>query len=71
MTTKEALALFDNSYRKLAEALGITEQAVRQWGDNVPELRVYQIKCVSGQVALGASASGNTDAATNTGGAAQ
>lgn len=71
MTTKEALALFDNSYRRLAEALGITEQAVRQWGDNVPELRVYQIKCVSGQVALGASASGNTDAATNTGGTAQ
>lgn len=71
MTTKEALALFDNSYRKLAEALGITEQAVRQWGDSVPELRVYQIKCVSGQVALGASASGNTGAATNTGGTAQ
>jgi len=71
MTTKEALALFDNSYRKLAEALGITEQAVRQWGDSVPELRVYQIKCVSGQVSLGASTSGNTGAATNTGGVAQ
>lgn len=52
MTTKEALALFDNSYRKLAEALGITEQAVRQWGHYVPELRVYQIKCVSGQIAI-------------------
>lgn len=51
MTTKEALALFGDSYRKLAEALGITEQAVRQWGNNVPELRVYQIKCVAGQVA--------------------
>lgn len=48
MTTKEALALFDNSYRKLAESLGITEQAVRQWGDTVPELRVYQIKVLKG-----------------------
>lgn len=71
MTTKEALALFDNSCRKLAEALGITEQAVRQWGDSVPELRVYQIKCVSGQVVPDADASGNTGAATHTGGAAQ
>lgn len=71
MTTKEALALFDNSYRKLAEALRITEQAVRQWGDSVPELRVYQIKCVSGQVASDASTLGNTSAAPNTGSAAQ
>lgn len=77
MTTKEALALFDNSYRKLAEALGITDQAVRQWGDSVPELRVYQIKCVSGQVTPDAAASGsagttqNTSSAPNTGSAAQ
>lgn len=71
MTTKEALALFDNSYRKLAEALGITEQAVRQWGDSVPELRVYQIKCVSGQVVPDATALGNTRASGNTGSAAQ
>lgn len=48
MTTKDALSLFDNSYRKLAEALGITEQAVRQWGDAVPELRVYQIRVIKG-----------------------
>ena len=71
MTKKDALALFDNSYRKLAEALGITEQAVRQWGDSVPELRVYQIKCVSGQVAPDTAASGNTSALGNTGSAAQ
>lgn len=71
MTTKEALALFDNSYRKLAEALGITEQAVRQWGDNVPELRVYQIKCVAGQVGPRAMPTADTSAAGNTGSAAQ
>lgn len=70
MTTKEALALFGDSYRKLAEALGITEQAVRQWGDNVPELRVYQIKCVAGQVGPDTITTGNT-ADTGTGSAAQ
>ncbi len=71
MTTKEALTLFGDSYRKLAEALGITEQAVRQWGDNVPELRVYQIKCVAGQVGPNAITMGNTSAAGNSGSAAQ
>lgn len=44
MTKQEATDLFDGSIRKLAEALGITEQAVHQWGETVPPLRVYQIK---------------------------
>ena len=43
MKTDEAAAIF-GSKRKLAEALGITEQAVYQWGEKVPELRLYQIK---------------------------
>jgi len=30
--------------RPLAEALGISEQAVNQWGPIVPELRRYQIQ---------------------------
>jgi len=47
MTTEEAKKLFDGSVRKLAEALGITEQAVHQWGGVVPDLRVYQIKALS------------------------
>lgn len=45
MTTEEAKEIFGGA-RKLAEALGITEQAVAQWGDTVPELRVYQIEVV-------------------------
>lgn len=45
MTKQEALEAF-GSVRKLAEALGVTEQAVHQWGEKVPELRVYQIKAV-------------------------
>lgn len=43
MTKEEAIAAF-GSVRKLADALGITEQAVHQWGEEVPRLRVYQIK---------------------------
>lgn len=43
MTKEEAIEAF-GSVRKLAEALGITEQAVHQWGDEVPELRFYQIR---------------------------
>jgi transcriptional repressor of cell division inhibition gene dicB len=42
MTKTEAIAEF-GTIRKLADALGITEQAVYLWGDNVPELRAYQI----------------------------
>lgn len=44
MTTKEAIAMFGGSRRKLAEALGISVQAVAQWGGEVPVLREYQIK---------------------------
>jgi len=44
MTTDEAKNLLDLSVRELAEALGITEQAVHQWDGEVPELRVYQIR---------------------------
>lgn len=43
MTRKEAESIFGN-IRKLAEALGVTEQAIYQWGDTVPELRAYQIR---------------------------
>lgn len=45
MTKREAVERF-GSVRKLADALGITEQAIHQWGDNVPELRAYQIKAL-------------------------
>jgi len=46
MTTEEAKELFGGSTRKLSDALGITVQAVHQWGGTVPELRVYQINNV-------------------------
>jgi DNA-binding transcriptional regulator YiaG len=46
MTYKEALSYFDNSRRKLAEALGVSTQAVQYWADEdqIPKLREYQIK---------------------------
>lgn len=49
MTKQEALKLFDGSVRKLADALGITEQAIHQWGDHVPKLRAYQIREIAGK----------------------
>ncbi len=32
--------------RALAEALGITVQAVNQWGEHVPRLRVHHIRAL-------------------------
>jgi len=49
MKKADALLLFDSSTRKMAEQLGITEQAIHQWGDDVPELRAYQIKVIAGK----------------------
>jgi DNA-binding transcriptional regulator YiaG len=46
MTLDEALSYFNNSRRELAEALGVSTQAVQYWADEeqIPELRAYQIK---------------------------
>ena len=44
MKTSDILPHFNNSIRELANALGITREAVYQWGDVVPQLRVYQIR---------------------------
>jgi len=43
MKTADAIKLF-GSVRALAAALDITVQAVYGWGDDVPKLRVYQIR---------------------------
>lgn len=43
MKTLEAIQVF-GSARKLAAALGISTQAVHQWGEDVPELRRFQIE---------------------------
>ena len=43
MTKKQAIEAF-GSAKALADALGITEAAVSQWGEAIPMLRKYQIE---------------------------
>lgn len=43
MKTEDAIKAF-GSPKELAAALGITREAIYQWGDDVPELRAYQIR---------------------------
>lgn len=43
MKTADAISAF-SSVRDLAAGLGITVQAVYAWGEDVPALRVYQIR---------------------------
>lgn len=44
MKTSEVLPLFNGAVRELADALGISVQAVYAWGDEVPRLRQYEIR---------------------------
>lgn len=43
MTKSEAIAIF-GSAAKVARALNISKAAVSEWGEEIPELRVYQIR---------------------------
>lgn len=43
MKTADAIASFGTTLA-LAQALGITREAIYQWGDDVPPLREYQIR---------------------------
>jgi len=45
MKTTAAIEAF-GSVKALADALGITVQAVYQWGEEVPALRAYQIEAL-------------------------
>ena len=46
MKTADAIKEF-GSVRLLAEAVRITQQAVHQWGDHVPEGRAFQIEVLT------------------------
>jgi transcriptional repressor of cell division inhibition gene dicB len=43
MKTTEAIRAF-GSIKELAAELGLSVQAIYQWGDDVPALRAYQIR---------------------------
>lgn len=43
MKTKHAIKLA-GSAKALADLLGISKSAVSQWGNTVPELRVYRLR---------------------------
>lgn len=43
MTKQEAIRIFGGT-RALAEALGISTQAVGRWGEEIPPFRQYQIR---------------------------
>lgn len=46
MTRTEAIKHF-KGIPALARALGISYEAVRQWGEEVPDLRQYQLECIT------------------------
>lgn len=45
--TADVLKHFDNSTHAVAKALGITRQAVEQWGENVPETSAYKLQVIT------------------------
>lgn len=47
MKTKDAISHFGNKL-KLAKALNVSKSAISQWGDDVPELRAFQIERLTG-----------------------
>lgn len=57
MKTSEAVAKF-GSIRGVADALHISVQAVYAWGDDVPQLRSYQLRDALSTKDISASTSG-------------
>jgi DNA-binding transcriptional regulator YdaS (Cro superfamily) len=47
MKTADAIKYF-GTRTALAKALGISKQAVAQWGETVPEGRAYQLQVITG-----------------------
>jgi len=43
MKTQQAIDLAKGS-KNLADLLGVTQSAVSQWGENIPDRRVWQLK---------------------------
>lgn len=43
MKTEQAINLAGNA-TKLSKIIGVTQGAISQWGDDVPEKRIWQLK---------------------------
>ncbi len=62
MKTSTALAHYSNSPLLLGSALGISSQAVSQWGEDVPKLRALQLeKMTNGELKADGSSSNDED----------
>lgn len=48
METKKAIELA-GSMKSLAEILGITVSAISQWGETIPQMRVWQLRVLRPQ----------------------
>lgn len=48
MLTSDALAYCDNSPVKLGGLVGVSSQAVSQWGEYVPELSAAKLEKITG-----------------------
>lgn len=48
MRKADALAHYENDTHKLAAALGISRQAVEQWGELVPETSAWKLQAITG-----------------------
>jgi DNA-binding transcriptional regulator YdaS (Cro superfamily) len=47
MKTVDAIRYF-GTQAALAKALGVSKQAVSQWGDTIPDGRAYQLQVITG-----------------------
>lgn len=47
MKTETALSYYKNSRRKVAEALGLSAQAVYLWGDLVPPISAMRLEVIT------------------------
>lgn len=47
VNTSEAIAYFDGSRAKLADALGIEPPSIYSWGENPPPLRQIQLEQIT------------------------
>lgn len=44
MKTQDAIQLIGGSAKDLADLLEITPSAISQWGENIPQARVWQLQ---------------------------